>query len=84
MKLQLDPAFFRILSLASMRPNFRTFQYWPRAKILIHHGNQTDWKSRIDKKQAYLVQIDNPNMYIYETRASLKIILSAHSLKYAS
>ena len=36
-----------------MRPDFRTFQYLSRAKILIHHGDRTDRKDQIDKKQAY-------------------------------
>ena len=32
--------------------DFRMFQYLSRAKILIHHGDRTDWKDGIDKKQA--------------------------------
>ena len=44
-----------------MRPDFRTFRYSSRAKILIHHGGRTDQKGRIDKKQAHKsdVKFDN-------------------------
>ena len=37
-----------------MCPDFRTFQYSSRAKILSRHGCRTDLKGRIDKKQAYV------------------------------
>ena len=37
-----------------MRLDLRTFQYLSRAKILIHHGDQTDRKDPTDKKQAYI------------------------------
>ena len=40
-----------------MHPDFQMFQYSSRAKILIHHGDLTDRKDRIDKKQAYIVLI---------------------------
>ena len=39
-----------------MRPGFRTFQYSSRAKIPIHHGDRTDRKGRIDRKQAYCIK----------------------------
>ena len=38
-----------------MCPDFRTFQYSSRAKILIHHGGRTDRKGQIDQKQALLI-----------------------------
>ena len=57
MKLQLDPAFstfiLNLCTLVMMRPETRTFLYWSRAKILIHHGDRTDRKDGIDKEQAY-------------------------------
>ena len=34
-----------------MCPDLLTFQYSSQAKILIHHGDRTDRKGRIDKKQ---------------------------------
>ena len=35
-----------------MRQDFLPFQYSSWAKTLIHHGDSTDRKDRIDKKQA--------------------------------
>ena len=35
--------------------DFQTFQYSSRAKILIHHGDRTNRKDWIEKKQAYYI-----------------------------
>ena len=66
--LLLDPAFFAfsfdLWTIASIRPNFRTFQYSSQAKILIHHGDRITRRIEMTRSKQFII---NHTLWFFST-----------------